>query len=563
MERTFGKVMIHGESWIIDCEPQVALRLKRVFGKLKSNAQGLLVLSDTPENGRELAWFLLRYPMEMSADDRQMLASREAQHKAFSTDVAAILSGAYVPRDYSLALPLRNYQRVAADLVAHTKGLLLGDDLGIGKTATAIGVLADAKHRPALVITLTHLTSQWAREIERFLPGMRIHILKKGTPYPLEGKTLLDRGLPDILISNYHKLAGWARELEGKIRTVVFDEVHELRRTDSAKYLAASRVARKADVRLGLSATPIFNYGSEIFNLIEVLKPGALGTRAEFETEWCKEAGIIKDEKACGSMLREHGLMLRRTRSEVGRELPRLTVVPHVFEADPDEIGKLAGPAAELARLIVAQGGSAFDKMRASGELDWRLRQATGIAKAPFVADFVRMLVESGEKVLLYGWHHEVYRLWAERLNDLRPVFFTGEETTREKEQAKEAFVEGDSKVLIMSLRAGAGIDGLQKVCKTVVFGELDWSPAVHEQATGRIHRDGQEGAVFAYFLMADSGSDPVIADVLGVKRSQLEGLRDPNSDLVTKSQLDPGRMKKLAEDFLRQRGGQLHTEAA
>jgi hypothetical protein len=47
------------------------------------------------------------------------------------------------------------------------------------------------------------------------------------------------------------------------------------------------------------------------------------------------------------------------------------------------------------------------------------LRQATGIAKAPFVADFVRLLVESGEKVLLYGWHREVYSIWRDKLKDL------------------------------------------------------------------------------------------------------------------------------------------------
>lgn len=553
--RIYGTVLRHKESWWIECEPQVALRLKRVFAKVKSAQQKYLTLSDTPENGRELAWFLQRYPMQMADRDRAYLDQREAQHRNFCSDIARILSGDYQPREYRLALPLRDYQRVAADMALRTGGLLIGDDVGIGKTAEAIGVLSDPACRPALVVTLTHLPRQWKAELERFMPGVRVHILKKAQPYPLDQGDLFDRGLPDVILSNYHKLSGWAAELRGKVKAVVFDEVHELRIPKSAKYEAAAQIAGKARLRLGLSATPVFNYGGEIFNVFQILKPGALGKRAEFDTEWCEAKGIVKDEKAFGSMLRETGLMLRRTRVEVGRELPALTKVPHVFETDGSEIERLAGPAADLARIILAQGGTGFEKLRASEEFSWRLRQATGIAKAPLVADFVRLLVEQGERVLLYGWHREVYSLWAERLKDLEPAFFTGEETIPQKEASRQAFLTGKTKVLIMSLRAGQGLDGLQAVCRTVVYGELDWSPAVHEQGTGRVHRDGQTDPVFAYFLLADSGSDPVVADVLGIKAAQLEGIRDPNAALVQRSQSDPDRVKKLAEDFLRQRG--------
>jgi SNF2 family DNA or RNA helicase len=104
-----------------------------------------------------------------------------------------------------------------------------------------------------------------------------------------------------------------------------------------------------------------------------------------------------------------------------------------------------------------------------------------------------------------------------------------------------------------MSLRAGAGLDGLQSACRTVVFGELDWSPGVHEQCIGRVARDGQKDPVAAYFLIAEMGSDPVIADVLGVKTAQIEGIRDPDAALV-EQQIDPDKVKRLAEAFLEQR---------
>ncbi len=285
-----------------------------------------------------------------------------------------------------------------------------------------------------------------------------------------------------------------------------------------------------------------------------------MGNFDEFTREWCTTYGrkaSIKDPKAFGSWLRDQGLMLRRTRMEVGRELPPLSKVHHVIDADLKELDRVSASCAELARLILRDDqGKRGEKFLASEEFTNTLRQATGIAKAPFVAEFVRLLVESGESVVLYGWHREVYSIWQDRLHDLNPVMYTGSESTVQKSTAKEKFLKGESKVMIISLRAGAGLDGLQSVARTVVFGELDWSPGVHEQNIGRVYRDGQADKVVAYFLVAEAGADPVIAEVLGLKRMQSEPVRNPNSELVEELSRDVDHVRRLAEAYLRQHGG-------
>jgi superfamily II DNA or RNA helicase len=340
---------------------------------------------------------------------------------------------------------------------------------------------------------------------------------------------------------------------------VIFDECQEMRHSGSIKYDAAKHIADAAKYRIGLSATPILNYGGEIFNVVEVLSPGALGDRTEFCREWCtagyNEKPRLQDPAAFGMYLREQGIMLRRTRREVGRELPPLTIIPHLINADMEALDRVAGSATELAKIILAQGGKGFDKMQASQELDWRLRQATGIAKALYAADFVRLLVESGESVVMYGWHREVYSLWLQRLKDLAPAMFTGTESPYEKEESKRRFVEGETPVLIMSLRAGQGLDGLQGKARTVVIGELDWSPGVHEQGIGRVYRDGQTEPCVAYYLLSNCGSDPVIAGVLGLKKAQVDGIRDPNAKVIMATAKTEDNVRKLAEEFLKQRG--------
>lgn len=589
--------------WVVEARPHVALRLKRCFAKVAKGEHGSQRIADTRDTARDLAWFLERFPLQIAPEIRAYLESRKAEHIAQEKLVHDTLGGHVAPPPFELALPLREYQKpaAAAALALRTGGLLLADEMGLGKTASAIGVFARPEQLPALVVTLTALPEQWRDEIKRFAPNLRTHILTKGSPYDLRlgprGKACTrhrflpdpDAGpfvqrcawclltkddvlagrthaMPDVLISNYHKLVGWADVFGDPafgLKTVVFDEGQELRHGESAKYTAAKYVRSAARTCVILTGTPIYNHGIEFFNVLEVVQPDVLGTRTEFVREWCRaESGYggnesIKETHAFGHFLRENGIMLRRTRAEVGRELPRLQTVLHRVEAEAKALDAVQGACAQLAKIILAQGQKLErgQQFRAAEEFSNKLRLATGIAKAPWVAEFVRMVVESGEPVVLFGWHHAVYDIWKSRLYNLKPVLFTGLESPKQKQAAKAAFLAGETKLLIMSLRAGAGIDGLQKVCCTAVFGELDYSPGVHAQDTARIFRDGQEREVIAYYPYADVGSDPVLLDILGVKQQQLSGVLDPTKDLVEELTVDVDRIKKLAAHYLQKSG--------
>jgi SNF2 family DNA or RNA helicase len=108
---------------------------------------------------------------------------------------------------------------------------------------------------------------------------------------------------------------------------------------------------------------------------------------------------------------------------------------------------------------------------------------------------------------------------------------------------------------MLISLRAGAGMDGLQNICHVVVKAELDWSPGVHKQFVGRVHRDGQDDPVTVYWVLSDKGSDPVMSEVLGIKTQQIEGIINPNQELVTELQVDEDYIKKMAQAYLLEHG--------
>lgn len=577
--RYHGSAMIVGRVWHIECDAEAMIRLKRVFPRADALALGQLSIRRSPEVDLDLQWFSDRYALEMSADDLDHLhaGAERARHQA--RRVVEMLEPNYAPGTFDLAMEARPYQRTAADLWLASGGLLLADALGLGKTVSAIAGLSDPRTRPGVIVCPVHLMAQWADELLKFLPGVAVHIVEGTTPYgiPERAQRLArrkrekwpmtadgDPAWPDFVIVSYSRLPGWATTLAPRSKSVVYDEVQELHRAKDGeeytqKYAGALCVSNAVDFRLGLSATPVQNYGGEAFNVLEALRPGRLGTREEFRREWTsggeERKTMIANPKAFGLFLHRTGAMLRRTRKDVGRELPPMQTIVHSFDVDEKAFARLTSGSAELARIILAQSAgnrSGLMKRDASAELERIERQATGICKAPLIAAFLRMIVESDEPVVCALWHREVYALIMEALHDLAPVMYTGSESPKQKTAAITAFRKRESPIMLMSLRSGAGINGIESVCRTMVIGELDWSPKVHEQFFGRSNRERQaeQLAVTGYYLLARSGSDPTVAQVLDIKNSQSVPIVDPNAPIVAGT-ADPEHIKRLAQAVL------------
>jgi len=486
LPKTYGRFWLKDSTWHVACEPHVMIRLKRTFDKVRKDQYDVITLADSPETCRELLWFTLRFPLTAIDEPTQFYLEEQAEkHEREEKEVHLLLSGEVEPKNFKLRLPLRPYQRIATDLALKTGGLLIADDLGTGKTACIIGMFTDQRTRPALVATLAHLTYQWQAEINRFAPELTTHIIKQGKFYQFSK----DNIFPDVLITSYYKLHSWAEHLAGKIRCVAFDEIQELRHGEmSLKGSASFHISDQASFRVGASATPFYNYGAEMFNIMKALRPGVLGTFSEFAREWLSWDGKkLKDPKAFGTYLRDHGYMIRRTREDIRRTIPTLTKVPHWIDFDFEALDALKSSADELALSIVRYDPTIDeetqkDKFARENEFKQLLRQATGIGKAPYVAEFVRMLVETGEQVVVFLWHRECYSILKDRLSDYKPSMYTGSESPQRKRKQFNRFVRKETPILLISLRSGAGLDGLQYHCRTVVFGELDWSPGVMEQ---------------------------------------------------------------------------------
>ena len=548
--------------WNIEAKPHVMVRVKRLFGRVQTHRSGVVSVTDAPEVCRDIEWLMQRYTFDIHPSALEHLTAQSDTDRAKAAEVQRLLGGGTVSLadDRPLARTPRPYQESAASMVLATGRVLCTDPLGAGKTMSGILTFRGEGALPALVVTLAgKMPQQWCDEVAKTMPWLRTHVVTSTTPYD----PTMKRGVtepPDVLVMNYAKVAGWADHLAGIVRTVIFDEAQELRHAGTDKYTAAAQVADGARYRMALSNTPIYGYGGEAYNVISVIAPDLLGSREEFQREWCQYLGngkwAARDPAALGGFLRDNGVLLDRKEDELGIVLPPAErSVVHV-DTDPAALEAVRGDAQQMARLLLDEHSNPWTRKQAAGQLDLRLRQATGIAKAPYVAEYVRFLLATEPRVLLYGWHRTVYDIWRDLLEEFNPVMYTGSESTTQKRKTFEAFTGGKSRLLIMSLRSGAGIDGLQGSCRDVVFGELDWAPNVHKQAVGRLRRSGMDVTrpVRAHYLVADEGSDPEVASAHGLKSAQHDLIFERDvQPMQAKVGMDPDRMKALARSVLGQ----------
>lgn len=570
--RTYGDIWLDRnlDAWLLDnIEPHVSLRLKQMFPRIPRTATCPYRLQNEPITAADIDWFMSRYPLEIDGEDRAALKGQRTLFERQQAEMERILLPDYKPPAYAGIRPgqkVRHYQSQAIEILRARRALLLGDEGGLGKTYTAAAFLCAVPGTlPAAVVCDPHMQKQWREKIEAFTT-LRVHIITAASPQVTrvrKGQRVKEPyKLPDadVYVFSISQVAGWTEIFSsGMFRAYIHDEPQSLRTgLKTKKGQACMVLSDNADYRLGLTATPIYNYGEEMWNIMQFFDKAALGLWEDFVIEWCSSLGNgkyhIKDPKALGTYLREQHAMLRRLKGDVGLELPKVSRIVEHVGYDEKTVASIEELARQLA--IKATTGSFVERGQAARDLDIMVRQQTGVAKAKSVAQFVQMLCEAGEKVLLFGWHRDVYDIWADCFfgAGLSPAFYTGSEGKAMKEVAKERFIKGDANPLVMSLRSGAGVDGLQHVCSTAVFGELDWSPGIHQQCIWRIDREGQTQPVTAFFLVTDDGSDPPMMDVLGIKASEAHQIVDPHIGMDT-ADADRSNVRRLVERYLERKG--------
>ena len=500
------------------------------------------IVSDNDENVKHLKWIAERYPLTIlskSVWDRKtasLIVKKQRVPKIEKLEKAT-------PSNQFRGT-LLDFQREGLDFLLKSSGnALLADEMGLGKTVQTLAYLSKEKNAfPALIVaplvTLTH----WQREIEKFLKKKSKNgkINSKASPTSTMiriGKSS-DIGNYDFYIINYELLHKRADDLAKlPIRSIVCDEVQHLRSKTTQKYAAVKKLAAKESIkyRVGLSGTPIYNRGSEIWPIVDILKPGLLGNFKEFCEYFCwvdeKGKAIVLDNKrdTLRKQLTTH-VMLRRKKSDVLKDLKDKVRYQEViasderfYKAELDKIWKKLEEEQSYAE-------TAFDKSASYHRAIESERQAAGLAKLKHVVEFVNEVMETEESIVVFCHHKAIHTLLHESLEEHNPSSIIGGQTLTTRDNEIDRFQKGQTRLMIAGLRAGNVGINLTKA-RYVIFAELDWSPAIHRQAEDRLHRIGQKNKVFAYYLVGKGTLDEHVADILVDKAYEIDSILDAKTE--------------------------------
>ena len=502
-----------------------------------------VIIADSLESIKQLKLLMDRYPLEiLSKTIWQRKIVKTYAPKPTLPPIKHKLKRAKTGEQFRGKL--MNFQKEGLDFLLKSSGnALLADEMGLGKTVQTLSYVSTEKQTfPVLIVAPLVTLKNWEREIEKFLKkkSRNGRIIESESPSVTLIRTGKSKELPktDIYIINYELLFKRAVDLDKVgIRTIVCDEVHNLRSKTTQKYKAIKKLAALPSIqyRIGLSGTPIYNRGSEIWPIIDILKPGLLGSFKEFCEYFCymndKGKAIVLENKRASlrNELQKH-VMLRRKKSDVLKELKDKVRYKEVIASDTDFYLEELDKIWKKLEAEQKEAQTEFSKSASYHRAIQSERQIAGVAKLPHVINFVKNIMEIEESVVVFCHHKVIHKLLHESLQEFSPVSIIGGQSDTLRQDQIDKFQKGESKLMIAGIRAGnVGINLTR--AKYVIFAELDWSPAIHRQAEDRLHRIGQKNTVFAYYLIGNGTLDDHVASILVDKSYEIDAIMDETVD--------------------------------
>jgi len=422
-------------------------------------------------------------------------------------------------------------------------GGILADEMGLGKTIQTLSFILSLYERgitgPNLIIVPTSVMPNWEREAQKFCPHLPLL-----TIYGSRREDLFKK-IPDstIVITTYALLRRDLEELlKHEYTSVILDEAQNIKNPNTITAKSVRKL--KSDMRLCLSGTPIENNLFELWSLFEFLMPGFLSSQHAFQR------GIVKpikdgDEDTLNYLrTRVKPFILRRTKSEVAKDLPPKIETVHycdLIEEQRELYNALAKRLKDQVLRDVDEKGMAKSQMSILDAL-LKLRQicchprllkldmpglSTNLPSGKFDAfkDLIFDIVEGGHKVLVFSQFVQmlhVIRSWL-TIKDIPFTYLDGSSKDR-FEQVDRFNDSPDIPIFLISLKAGG--TGLNLTSADyVIHYDPWWNPAVENQATDRTHRIGQKRQVFAYKMICQNTVEEKILGLQEMKKSVADAI--------------------------------------
>jgi hypothetical protein len=481
-----------------------------------------------------LEHYLRTYDVDLASNARDHLLRLRQEHASAIGDVRRSRARTHEPLEIEPRLggELTPFQRAGVAYVLQARRCFLADEQGLGKTVQALAALEADDGFPAIVVCPASLKLNWQRETRHWLPHRSVGVVS-GTTAAIPHA--------DIVILNYEIVRNHIARLAAlRPKSLVLDESHYIKNPRAKRTQAVRKLAGQlpeGSLKLALTGTPVTNHAEDLIAQLRVLgRLEEFGSGARFARRF---QGAGAEERIHWHLRRT--CFVRRLKSEVLPQLPakRQVVVPVALEnereyrlAQDDVIAWLREQPLELSELEAKVAAALRAERLAQLNTLKRLaaRGKTGPATA-WIHDFL----ESGEALVVFAGSREVQDILVERFPDAATVL--GRDSAEQREAAVRAFQEPDGPQLIVCATRVGGQGITLTRASNVAFLDLEWTPAMHDQAEDRCHRMGQRDAVTAWYLLAANTIDETMIELISRKRGIIgavtDGRRDDSEQLV------------------------------
>ncbi len=424
---------------------------------------------------------------------------------------------------------------------------LLADEPGLGKTAQALMAAEVAEAFPLLVVVPNVVKTNWAREVEKWIPGRRATVVH-GDGGELDA-------FSEVFIVNYDILdrhVGWLSKFD--FRGMVVDEAHFIKNRESQRSKMVQAVAGTIRARLGhpllvaLTGTPLINQIEDFRMIWQFL--GWIDDKKPLTELMAKleNTGLTPVDPGFFAEARRAVIsmgIVRRRKEDVAGDIPARRIADIPVELD-DEAGRSIRDAeralverlmARYDRVVAARGTPTptidtdlvrlvchseieESKQDDSSQNVFALVRTIGKAKALMAADYTAQLARNVGKVVFFAKHIDVLDVAYQHFVDkgFNPTQIRGDQTSQVRQDAIDRFTTDETVGVIVCSLTAAGVGVNLQAASNVVLAELSWTSAEQTQAIDRVHRIGQNVPVTAWRIVAAQTVDQRIAELIDQK---------------------------------------------
>lgn len=372
----------------------------------------------------------------------------------------------------------------------HQVRMLIADEMGLGKTVTALTALKDRWQSgdTAVIVCPAVARGVWERHFKVWWPeAPEVAVLRPG-----------QKGIPSapILVVSFEM----ASRLESFPTHLIVDESHYVKEPKAARSKAVRALATGGGLRLLLTGTPIGNDPGDAWNQIDLLCPGALGTRWVFRNFYQNKrvnvAGFdefygIREDRAEQLKARLAVWSVRTTKASVAHLLPplRVSAVPVPFKKRDLE---------EALRDFEANPEGSLAKAASK--------------KLSFTEELVSEILETGgSHVAILCHRKDTAELFGRALGG---AVITGDVPEVKRHEILESLAAAPKGILVATMHSISTALSLTAF-PDVLYVELDWRLQEVLQSMARFHRITGSKPVHIRCLFAEGSLEEKIAVVL------------------------------------------------